>query len=190
MRKTLLALLGFVFILNVQAQKRKSTSTSGASHEVKKESTPNFSCPDFREMKWGTHRDSISINGTNISFQKANVKTDTSAYVIADDNMVIGTVICKNIYYYFNATGRLTKVKLVVPKVHKGEIKYILVSKFEEPTTISDLANGYQTIWNNIDEVRLVMTYFEDPVDFLTVEFMSDFELNESKKINKAVDDF
>lgn len=130
------------------------------------------------------------INGATINFQKANVKNDTTAYIIPEDNMVIGTVICRNIYYYFNAANKLVKVKLVVPKVHKGEMKYILVSKFEEPTNIYDLANGYQTVWNNIDEVRLVMTYFEDPVDFLTVEFMSDYELNESKKINKAVDDF
>ena len=130
------------------------------------------------------------MNGSLINFQRANVKNDTTAYFIPDDNMVIGTVVCRNIYYYFNAANKLVKVKLVVPKIHKGEMKYILVSKFEDPTNIYDLANGYQTVWNNIDEVRLVMTYFEDPIDFLTVEFMSDYDLNESKKINKSVDDF
>lgn len=189
MKKIIAVLILMVLVYEGQAQKRKSTVGSGTATTTPSK-IGSFSCPDFRDMKWGTHRDSVILNGQFVQFNRANNKSDTGAYQIQDDNMVIGTVACRNIYYYFNSSGRLNRVKLIVPKAFKGEMKYILTSKFEEPTSIADLSNGYQSIWSNIEEVRLMMTYFDDPVDFLTVEFSSEFELNESKKINRAVDDF
>ncbi len=168
------------------AQKRKAVSTNTTATKV----ATTYSCPDFRSMKWGTSRDSMYVNGTQVMFTRSNSKTDTGAWFIAEDNMAIGTVTCRNIFYYFNAAGRLNKVKMIVPKYDKGEMKFILTTKFDEPTQVSDLMNGYQSIWNNIEEVRIHMFYFDDPIDFLSVEFNSDFENVESKRINREVDDF
>jgi hypothetical protein len=183
-----IVLIAFTSLLCSQsfAQKRKSTATQ---HTPPAKEATTYSCPNFRDMKWGTHKDSIMINGALIPFIKSTSKTDSAAWYITDDDMVIGTVTCKNIFYYFNASGRLNRVKMVVPKTNKGEMMYILTNKFEEPTGVTDMPNGYQKIWNNIDEVRLIVTYFEDH-DFLTIEFNSDFENVESKKINRSVSDF
>ncbi len=179
-----LSLMAYSVLTN--AQKRKAVSTNTTDTKV----ATTYSCPDFRSMRWGTSRDSIYVNGIQVLFSKGNSKADTGAWYIVGDNMAIGTVTCLNIYYYFNAAGRLNKVKLAVPKYDKGEMKFILTTKFDEPTQVSDLMNGYQCIWNNIEEVRIHMFYFDDPINFLTVEFNSDFENVESKRINREVDDF
>lgn len=163
------------------------------SHKKKQAETKSstFNCPKFREIKWGSIKDSILINGAAPTFVKAKLKEDTCAYFIQDDDMTIGTVVCKNIYYSFNGAGRLVKVRMVVPKSQKSDMKFILESKFEKATTIFDLSNADELIWNNIEEVRLTLTDYDDPtIDFVTVEFTSDFEMTEAKKINRSVDDF
>ncbi len=170
-----------------------SITAQTQSHKKKPvETKPStFNCPKFREIKWGAVKDSILINGVAPTFVKAKMKEDTNAYYLQDDDMTIGTVFCKNIYYWFNPAGRLVKVRMVVPKAQKSDMKYILESKFEKATSIFDLTNAYELIWNNIEEVRLTLTDYDDPnIDFVTVEFTSDFEMTEAKKINRAVDDF
>lgn len=179
-------ILLLLFIANhISAQ---STSHKKKTVEVK---PSTFNCPKFREIKWGSVKDSILINGVAPTFVKAKLKEDTCAYFLQDDDMSIGTVLCKNIYYSFNGAGRLVKVRMVVPKSQKSDIKFILETKFEKATQIFDLTNAYELIWNNIEEVRLTLTDYDDPsIDFVTVEFTSDFEMTEAKKINRAVDDF
>lgn len=165
--------------------------TQGSKKKTTESKTATYNCPKFRELKWGSVKDSILINGVAPTFVKAKLKEDTTAYIIQDDDMTIGTVLCRNIYYSFNASNRLVKVKLVLPKSQKSDMKFILENKFDKATQIFDLANAYQLIWNNIEEVRLTLTDYDDPsVDFVTVEFSSDFEMNEAKKINRSVDDF
>ncbi|MDZ4756684.1 MAG: hypothetical protein SGJ10_00920 [Bacteroidota bacterium] len=180
------------FLLLLFASSGISAQTSTSHKKKTAEIKPStFNCPKFREIKWGSVKDSIKVNGMAPTFVKAKLKEDTCAYSLQDDDMTIGTVVCKNIYYSFNASGRLNKVRLVIPKSQKSDIKYILETKFEKATQIFDLTNAYELIWNNIEEVRLTLTDYDDPsIDFVTVEFTSDFEMTEAKKINRAVDDF
>lgn len=159
-----------------------------AQGNKKKPATLTFSCPDFREIKWGTSRDSIFIEGKKVNFVKASPRIDTAAYIIPDDNLTIGTVTLNSILYYFNANGQLIKVKLLGKAEQLGEMKYILTSKFDKPE-VNTIVGGTQFIWKNIDEVKITVTYYTD-LDFFTTEFYSDFDINESKRINKNVSDF
>jgi hypothetical protein len=163
-------------------------NTTFAQGNKKKQTKLTYSCPDFREIKWGSNRDSISIDGQKVTLVKASPRIDTAAYIIPDDNMKIGTVILNSILYYFNTNQQFIKVKLLGKAEQLSEMKYILTSKYDAPV-VNNIVGGTQFVWSNIDEVKVTMTYYTD-LDFFTVEFYSDFDINESKRINKSVSDF
>lgn len=173
-----------VLFLGVSSQNtpNKKKSTQPVTRQM-------FSCPDFREMKWGAHRDSILKDGVPVNFAKVNTKSDSNSYFVPNDDLTIGTVFCDQIYYVFNSANRLVKVRLVFPRKQLGEMKYILRTKFDDPTNINESGGGYQLTWSNIEEVRLTLNDYPD-VNQAIVEFSSDFEILESKRINQNVDDF
>ena len=142
----------------------------------KKKTTPvtrqTYTCPDFRQMKWGSHKDSIMQDGVPKNFAKVNTKSDSNMYFIPNDDLTIGTVFCDQIYYVFNNANRLVKVRLVFPRRQLGEMKYILRTKFDDPTNIIENGGVYQLIWGNIEEVKLTLNDYPD-MNQAIVEFVS-----------------
>lgn len=80
--------------------KSKTPAKKDKKDVPKQEST--YTLTDFRDIKWGSHIDSVFRDSMKVRFTKASNIEDKNAYVIADDNMFIGTVHLKNIYYIFN----------------------------------------------------------------------------------------
>ena len=189
-----LFVLTIFFILSTQAQAPKGGSTSKSGNtkpteQAKKKSTVRASLSAFRGIKWGTHLDSVYINDQKAKFVKTSDlgKKEPNTYVMENEDLTIGTVILTKIYYVFNYDSALTKVLLLAPKNKFGEMKYIVAYKFGEPQ-FSDMDNGYEFFWD-LDDCRVSQTFVND-LDFFTVEFASDFNISNSKKVNREVEDF
>jgi hypothetical protein len=143
---------------------------------------------NFRDITWGSHIDSIYVDGVKINFIKSTELGDRNAYSIAGDDMMIGTVILKTLYYVFNSNNRFVGVIMTGDSKQLGEMKYILVNKFGKPSKEDETVSGKQYYWN-VDDVRISLIN-ESINQLFTVDFTSDYEISESKKINRNVDDF
>jgi hypothetical protein len=143
---------------------------------------------DFRHMKFGTHIDSIYVNNKKVVFKKNQELSARNSFVIENDDLALGSVSLKRIYYIFNDNDRFERVAMVgAGNKAFREMKYILTYKFDDPQ-LKDLADGIQYSWN-VDGVRVYLTYQPDGEHF-TVDIQSDYELSESKKKNQRVNDF
>jgi len=69
-----------------------------------------------------------------------------------------------------------------------GEMKYILVNKFGNAQKEENPVSGKHYYWN-VDDVRVSLVN-ENINRIFTVDFTSDYERSESKRINRNVDDF
>lgn len=183
MKKTLLiALLSIVGLSTASAQGKKK-------QPVKDD---HYVLADFRGIKWGSHIDSVTVNGVKVNFVKAPEVADKNAYVVASDEMIIGSVLLDKIYYLFNKQGRFTGVLLIGKrqmdeKKQFGEMKYILSYKFGDPE-LREVPGAVQYYWM-VDDVRITLDD-QEAQGMFTVEFFSDYERSESKRVNMNVEDF
>ncbi len=157
-----------------------------------KKATSGYVFTDFRGIKWGTHIDSVMVDGVKRAFTRASEVPDKNAYVLTGDEMMIGTVNLEKVYYIFNKQGRFNGVIMIGKREldtrkQIGEMKYILTYKFGDPE-LREIPAAIQYYWL-VDDVRITLDDQESQGMF-TVEFYSDFERSESKKINMNVDDF
>lgn len=184
MKKTLLIALLVIFSVgaaSAQAKKKPQPSNEG-----------NYVLAEFRDIRWGTHVDSVYRDGVKLDFVRSADVTDKNAYTIASDEMIIGTVLLDKIYYIFNKQGRFTGVLLIGKrnldeKKQFGEMKYILTYKFGDPE-LREVPNAVQYYWS-VDDVRITLDD-QETQELFTVEFFSDYERSESKRANMNVDDF
>ena len=183
MRNLFLAAAAIIISLPLLAQKKDGGKGDGKKPAY----TSGYVFKDFREIEWGTHFDSCMRNEQKISFTKSTEVADKNAYFIANDDMMVGTVELLNIYYLFNSSNRFTGVKMKGNRAQFGEMKYILTYKFGD-AELRDGAKEVQYFWN-IDDVRVYLIRDEGS-EFFTVDFASDYDVVESKKINRSVGDF
>lgn len=169
--------------------------TSALAQKTKKQTSADpytYLLTDFRKIKWGTHVDSIYVDGAKVDLTKAPEMAEKNAYVIKNDNLTLGTVSLQNLYYVFNQRGRFIGVMMIGRREFEGrkqlgEMKYILTYKFGN-SELREIPGAIQYYWM-VDDVRITLND-EESVGLFTVEFYSDFERSESKKINMSVDDF
>lgn len=166
--------------------KGNGTTTKPAAH---KKTTVRQSLSEFRKIPWGTPLDSIYINGAKPTFVKTSDfgKSESNAFYIENDDLMIGTVQLQKILYVFTNDSALSRVVLIGDKKKFGEMKYIISYKFGEPT-IEDKSDGYDCVWD-LDDCKVRLSFYNDQNVF-TVNFYSDYELSNSKKVNREVDDF
>lgn len=186
MKKLILTLVLGVITFAVTAQPQKKTT------QPPKKEQNSYLFTDFREVKWGAHVDSIYRGGVKLEFVKAPEMADKNAYVLADENLIMGTVNLDKIYYIFNKQNRFVGVIMIGRKdldgrKQFGEMKYILTYKFRDPE-LREVPGAIQYYWN-IDDVRITLDD-QDSKGLFVVEFYSDFERSESKRINMSVNDF
>lgn len=164
-----------------QGKKKKAPSNDG-----------HYVLADFRGVKWGSHVDSIYRDGVKLNFVKSNDVADKNAYVLANDEMIIGTVLLDKVYYVFNKQGRFTGVLLIGKraideKKQFGEMKYILTYKFGD-AELREIPGAIQYYWM-VDDVRITLED-QEAQGLFSVEFYSDYERTESKRVNMNVNDF
>lgn len=144
---------------------------------------------DFRTIPWGTHLDSaFDANGKQIIFEKAKGVNGSNAWEINEDDKNIGTVVMDRILYIFTEDNRFEGVRMTGESAKSfHEMKYILTYKFGE-AKIKDISNGLLYSWI-IDGVRVNLT-LNTLTDSFVVEFASDYVVNQSRKINRNINDF
>lgn len=185
MNKILITLITIAIALPLAAQKKDNGKKDDKGK--KPTYTSGYVFKDFRGIEWGTHFDSCMRNEQKINFNRSTEVAEKNAWFIADDDMMIGTVQLSNIYYIFNQNNRFTGVKLRGNRAQFGEMKYILTYKFGD-SELRDGPKGAVYFWN-IDDVRIYLNK-DDSTEIFTVDFNSDYDIIESKRINRTVQDF
>ena len=143
---------------------------------------------DFRQIKFGEHKDSIFVDNKKVNFIKTQELSTPNTYLRKADDLNLGSVALNKIYYIFTDEDRFDRVAMIGQGFQKfREMKYILTFKFDDPE-LKDLGDGVQYSWN-IDGVRVYLTYTPAGENF-TVDIQSDYELNESRRKNQNVNDF
>jgi hypothetical protein len=185
----IICLLSFGLVLAQGTAKKTVKTTIKDPEKAPKKAVVKQSLSEFRKIRWGTRMDSILINGAKPVFVKATDfgKTEPNAFYIENDDMTIGTISLQRILYVFTPDSSLSRVVLMGEKKKFGEMKYIIAYKFGEPV-IEDKKDGYDCVWD-LDECRVRQSFFNDQQIF-TVNFYSDYENSNSKKVNRTVDDF
>lgn len=196
MRPFLLFLFSFI-LLNLSAQTTKKTAATGttakttkpAAAPAKPKAAVRQSLSEFRKIPWGTHLDSILINGAKPQFVKTSEfgKSESNAYYIENEDLTIGTVQLQKILYVFTNDSALSRVVLIGDKKKFGEMKYIISYKFSEPV-IEDKTDGYDCVWT-LEDCKIRLSFAND-LPVFTANFLSDYELSNSKRENRSVDDF
>ena len=148
---------------------------------------PEYVFDGFRGIKWGTHKDSVFMDGEKVDFVPTKDVNGDNAYFIKNDDLMIGTVTLKNIYYNFNLNDRFNKVLMYGDKQFK-EMLYILSYKWGDSPEVTKSPAGTTYRWV-VDDVRVYLSRDGETENF-TLEFSSNFELSEAKKINRTIDDF
>lgn len=143
---------------------------------------------DFRGVKWGTHKDSCYRDGKKLAFTATQELGQKNTYTAAGDELTLGSVKLKNIYYIFTEEDLFERLVMKANgKTDFRDMKYILTYKFGDPQ-LKDLADGVQYSWN-VGGVRVYLTNNTVNEEFV-VDIRSDFEINANKKKNRNVTDF
>ncbi len=144
--------------------------------------------PGFRGILWGTHIDSVIVNGEKAQFIKAEDAPIPRAYRLSGDDLTIGAVELDKLYYVFNNKNRFTKVYMEANKKFLEDMLFILKYKFGPPTDQRDLGHVRLYEWR-IDGVNFTLSEFKDrPTFILTIE--SNWEYVERIRKNVNVPDF
>lgn len=186
----LVALVAGMAVTNAQpnSKPKPKPKPEEKKEEKKKETTDTYILADFRDITWGSHIDSVYKDGAKVDFVKSTEYGGKNAYTISNDDMSIGTVVLRNIYYIFNDDDRFIGVIMIGTSKQFGEMKYILVNKFGQPHKEDETVSSKQFFWT-IDDVRISLTN-ETINKLFTVDFTSDYAITESKRVNRDVDDF
>ena len=143
----------------------------------------------FRGMPWGANRDSLIVKGKKQEFvrDKGSFPGVKNAYMIANDDMTIGSIKLTRINYIFNDDNRLTKVYLEGPKEQAEQMKFILDYKFGEHKNESKVDNVIYKQWL-VKAVTFTLGEYEAMKFEVKIE--SNWQASEAYKKNTTVDDF
>lgn len=172
-RATFLALVFFSLFSFAQAQNKAASNV-----------------PGFRSIEWGSHIDSIEVEGRKLNFKEDEESSRANAYILPKDRLNIGTVKLKKINYIFNDEGRFTRVFMIGDKEFKEDMEFILSYKFGAPSDIRSLGYSSFKQWKvGSQGVDFILTSYSDREVFtLTIESKWEY-INRNKK-NINVDDF
>jgi hypothetical protein len=159
-----------------------------SSNKATAQGETTYLLDNFRGTFWGSPLDSFYRDDAKMDFVKTGEIGVKNTYYIENDNLFIGSVKLDNIYYVFTEDDKFDRL-VFKGKTSKSfkEMKYILITKFGAPE-IKDINHTIQYSWN-VDGVRLYLS-FDPDTDFFTVDFYSNYEMNESRKKNRNVADF
>ncbi len=149
--------------------------------------TADQSITRFRNIPWGTHKDSIFVNGKKQEFLKDKNSMIRNAYMVINDNMTIGNVRLTRINYIFNDEGRFIKVYAEGVKEDAEQMRFILEYKF-----------GAYKNESKVDNINYKQWIVRDVVFTLGVMDRGNFELkiesnwqaSEAYRRNTSVEDF
>ncbi len=142
---------------------------------------------DFRNIFWGTPKDSVWRDGKKLEFIKDRTSLIKNAYYIAGDDLTIGAVKLDKVLYIFNEENRFYRVFLQGPVEQEEEIKFILTYKFGDFRNESFVDDSHIMQWL-VKDVTFTLKEVNKSRFELTIE--SSWQASENYKKNTSVDDF
>jgi hypothetical protein len=149
--------------------------------------TSDQSITRFRNIPWGSHRDSISVNGKKQEFVKDKNSLIKNAYMVINDNMTIGNVRLNKLNYIFNDEGRFIKVYAEGVKEDSEQMRFILEYKFGAFKNESKVDNVNYRQWI-VRDVVFTLGTMEKANFELKIE--SNWQASEAYRRNTSVEDF
>ena len=142
---------------------------------------------DFRNIFWGTPKDSISRSGKKVEFVKDRNSLMKNAFTIPNDDLTIGAVKLDKVLYIFNDEERFNKVFLQGTMEQAEQMKFILTYKFGDFRNESFVDDSHIMQWL-IKDVTFTLKEISKSRFELTIE--SSWQVGEDYKKNTSVDDF
>lgn len=142
---------------------------------------------DFRDIAWGSHLDSVVVNGKKVEFQRDKNSLQRNAYTIPGDVMSIGNVKLSTIDYIFNDELRFYKVFMIGAKEDATQMRFILDCKVGNVKNESNVDGVHYMQWI-IKDVTFTLAEY----DYLKFELVieSNWQASEAYKKNTTVEDF
>jgi len=144
----------------------------------------------FRSFKWGQEINEMKIDGEVANFIKTDSEKekDGDHYILADENLVIGNVLLKQIEYVFSKKdGKFYKVILTGKKEDVEQMTFIVDYKYGNNLNEDKKDDQVIKQWL-VDNVTITLKDFNLHKFFLILE--SDWEAAEAFRKNTNVNDF
>lgn len=144
----------------------------------------------FRDITWGSHVDSVFVNGEQVVFTpaaKVDLLNGGKFYTIANDDLIIGSINLVNIYYVFSEDDRLYKVILEGKKADVEQMEFIVDYKYG--TNVNEAVDDDKVSkqWIVSDVTLSLYNFNYNKFEF---ELFSDWEAAEAYRKNTSVMDF
>lgn len=145
----------------------------------------------FRDIKWGSHVDSISRAGNPLLFTpatKVDLLNGGKFYTLSNDNLTLGSLQLSNIYYVFSdKTNRLYKVILEGKKKDVEQMDFIVDYKYGKHVNQAVDDDKVSKQWIVADVTLSLFNFNYNKFEF---ELSSDWEAAAAYKKNISVNDF
>ena len=142
---------------------------------------------DFRNIFWGSPKDSIWRDGKKLEFIKDRNSLIKNAYYLAGDDLTIGAVKLDKVLYIFNDDDRFYKVFIQGDAAQQEGMKFILTYKFGDFRNESFVDDSHIMQWL-VKDVTFTLKEINKSHFELTIE--SSWQASENYKKNISVDDF
>ena len=142
---------------------------------------------DFRNIFWGTPKDSIYRDGKKLTFEKDRNSLIKNAYYLQGDDQMLGAVKLDKVLYIFNDENRFYKVFLQGSLEQAEQMKFILTYKFGDFRNESYVDDSHIMQWL-VKDVTFTLKEINKARFELTIE--SSWQASADYKKNTSVDDF
>ncbi len=142
---------------------------------------------DFRNIFWGTPKDSVWRDGVKLAFEKDRNSLIKNAYYIQNDDPMLGAVKLDKVLYIFNDEDRFYKVFLQGSLDQAEQMRFILTYKFGDFRNESYVDDSHIMQWL-VKDVTFTLKEINKARFELTIE--SSWQASEDYKKNTSVDDF
>lgn len=150
-------------------------------------SAENEAVLDFRNIFWGSLKDSVYRDGKKVEFVKDKASLIKNAYSTPGDDMTIGAIKLDKVLYIFNDEDRFYKVFIQGSMEQAEQMKFILTYKFGDFRNESFVDDSHIMQWL-VKDVTFTLKEIAKSRFELTIE--SSWQASEDYKKNTSVDDF
>lgn len=141
----------------------------------------------FRDITWQMPLDSVIQLYNADDFTLVDTVDGESYYVLANDDMTIGTAKLTSIQYVFDKDQKFSKVVLVGDLENRRAMDFILKSKFGKTLTYVN-AHGVRYKEWEVGNVDIIFSTTNDEVYLVEIDYVP--VENNFYEINSAVSDF
>ncbi|MBP7477081.1 MAG: hypothetical protein KA797_01050 [Chitinophagales bacterium] len=189
MRKLFILITALCVFMNMNAQTKPAVALPPVKKAEPKKEKGRVIKPitDFRDIFWGSTLDSTYKGENKVDFKFDKEQKEEKYYTLDNEDMTIGSVTMKKIYYIFDKENRFTKVLMEGDKKDVQAMNFILEFKYGKPLNEekTDEIEYYEWL---VKGVKVILA--EHSVNKFEVVISNNMEAIENYKKNTHVEDF